>query len=49
MAEQAKFLQAVKDGYTFKSEFVKIGIGMLDGKPVAEADINLPLKTMNRH
>ncbi|MFI5156264.1 MAG: helicase HerA-like domain-containing protein, partial [Chitinophagales bacterium] len=49
MSDQAKFLQAVKDGYTFKSESVKIGIGVLDGKAVAGADINLPLKTMNRH
>ena len=49
MSDQPKFLQAIKDGYTFKSESVKIGIGMLDGKPVTGADINLPLKTMNRH
>ncbi len=49
MSDQAKFLQAVKNGYTFKSESVKIGIGVLDGKAVAGADINLPLKTMNRH
>src|SRR5215831_20632921 len=49
MSDQAKFLQAVKDGYSFKSESAKIGIGMLDGKPVPGADINLPLKTMNRH
>lgn len=49
MSDQAKFLEAVKDGYTFKSESVKIGIGVLDGKAVAGADINLPLKTMNRH
>lgn len=49
MSDQAKFLQAVKGGYTFKSESVKIGIGVLDGKAVAGADINLPLRTMNRH
>src|SRR5664279_1864305 len=49
MADQSSFLSAVKSGYTFKSESVKIGIGMLDGKPVPGADINLPLKTMNRH
>src|SRR5450432_3586259 len=49
MADQSAFLNAVKSGYTFKSESVKIGIGMLDGKTVAGADINLPLKTMNRH
>jgi DNA helicase HerA-like ATPase len=49
MSDQAKFLQAIKDGYTFKSESVKIGIGVLDGKTVPGAVINLPLKTMNRH
>ena len=49
MADQSAFLNAVKTGYTFKTESVKIGIGMLDGKPVTGADINLPLKTMNRH
>jgi DNA helicase HerA-like ATPase len=43
------FLQAVQAGYSFKSESVKIGIGMLDGQAVDGAIINLPLKTMNRH
>jgi DNA helicase HerA-like ATPase len=43
------FLQAVKDGYAFKGDSVKIGIGVLDGEAVAGADVNLPLKTMNRH
>ncbi|MES1222332.1 MAG: helicase HerA-like domain-containing protein, partial [Bacteroidota bacterium] len=43
------FLQAVQAGYTFKSESVKIGIGMLDGQAVDGAVVNLPLKTMNRH
>jgi len=49
MADQSAFLSAVKTGYTFKSESVKIGIGMLNGKAITGADINLPLKTMNRH
>src|SRR5450432_4221828 len=49
MADAAAFLTAVKNGYSFKSESVKIGIGMFDGKTVTGADINLPLKTMNRH
>jgi uncharacterized protein len=43
------FLQAIKDGYTFKGESVKIGAAVLDGAVVADAAINLPLKTMNRH
>jgi hypothetical protein len=49
MADQSVFLSAVKTGYTFKSVSVQIGIGMLNGKPVSGAEINLPLKTMNRH
>ena len=49
MSDQSGFLTMVKSGYSFKSESVKIGIGMLDGKPVTGADVNLPLKTMNRH
>src|ERR1043165_3169589 len=49
MANKDSFIQAIKDGYTFKGESVKIGAGMLDGAVIAEAGINLPLKTMNRH
>ena len=48
MANTEKFIQAVKGGYTFKGEFIKIGRAVLDGE-VTEADVNLPLKTMNRH
>jgi uncharacterized protein len=49
MSNKESFVQAIKDGYTFKGESVKIGCAVLDGEVVAEAGINLPLKTMNRH
>jgi uncharacterized protein len=49
MPDQTSFLNTIKNGYGFKSESVKIGIGMLDGKAVPGADVNLPLGTMNRH
>ncbi|WP_462248939.1 helicase HerA-like domain-containing protein [Ferruginibacter sp.] len=49
MPSKEAFIQAIKDGYTFKGESVKIGCAVLDGEVVAEASINLPLKTMNRH
>lgn len=49
MPAKEEFLQAIKDGYTFKGEHVKIGAAMLDGQVVPEAEIYLPLKTMNRH
>ena len=49
MANKDAFIQAVKDGYSFKGEAVQIGAGVLDGETIAEAVIKLPLKTMNRH
>jgi len=49
MADQAKFLEAIKSGYTFKGEAPAIGVAMLDGEVVPGANIVLPLKTMNRH
>jgi len=49
MADNAKFLQAVKDGYTFKGESFKIGCAILDGAVVSGADVFIPFKTMNRH
>lgn len=49
MASSASFLEAVKAGYTFKGDSVKIGAAMLDGEVVTGADVFLPLKTMNRH
>ncbi|MBX9784485.1 MAG: DUF853 domain-containing protein [Chitinophagaceae bacterium] len=49
MADQSKFLQVIKDAYTFKGESIRIGAGVLDKTVVAGADVFLPLKTMNRH
>src|SRR5882757_7716982 len=49
MPDKTAFIQAIKDGYTFKGEAVKIGAAVLNGEVVAEAGIYLPLKTMNRH
>jgi uncharacterized protein len=49
MANKDAFIKAIKDGYSFKGESVKIGAAVLDGEVVADAGIYLPLKTMNRH
>lgn len=49
MENKEEFIQAVKTGYTFKGDSVKIGAGMLDGEVISEAGIYLPLKTLNRH
>lgn len=45
----AAFLQAIKEGYTFKGESFRLGCGVVDQQVVAGADVLLPLKTMNRH
>lgn len=49
MADKNKFIEDIKNGYSFKGEAVKIGAAMLDGEVVSDAEILLPLKTMNRH
>ncbi|MBL7743429.1 MAG: DUF853 family protein [Chitinophagaceae bacterium] len=49
MSDSAKFLQTIKDGYTFKGESFKIGCAMLDGQVVSGADVLIPMKTLNRH
>ncbi len=49
MLTQKQLLETVKTGYSFNGENVKLGCAMLDGNLVSEADIFLPLKTMNRH
>lgn len=49
MADSAKFLEAIKTGYTFKGESFKLGCAMLDGNVVAGADVVVPFKTLNRH
>ncbi|MEN9597759.1 MAG: hypothetical protein RL596_70 [Bacteroidota bacterium] len=49
MANSEAFISAVKAGYSFKGEQVKMGVGMLDGAVVTGADIMMPLKTLNRH
>ncbi|MEP7107750.1 MAG: helicase HerA-like domain-containing protein [Ferruginibacter sp.] len=49
MPNKDTFIQAIKDGYSFKGESVKTGAAILEGNVVSEAGIYLPLKTMNRH
>jgi len=49
MDNKETFVGAIKNGYTFKGETIKIGAAMLDGEVIPEAEIFLPLSTMNRH
>ncbi len=49
MADKDAFVKKINEGYTFKGEKIKIGAAMLDGEVIPEAEIFLPLKTLNRH
>src|SRR6218665_1733094 len=49
MAVQEAFLDSIRNGYQFKGESIKLGLGMLDGAVIDGAEIRLPLRTLNRH
>lgn len=49
MASQDQFLKAIREGYSFKGETIKIGRAVLDNKPVDDAEVFLALQTFNRH
>lgn len=49
MAINEAFDAAIKEGYTFSGETIKIGGAVLSGTVVPGSDVALPLKTMNRH
>ncbi len=49
MPDLAKFIQTINDGYTTKGDFILMGAAMLDGIPQKEAQVKIPLKTLNRH
>lgn len=49
MANLQKFTKTIIDGYTTKGDFILLGSALLDGNPQKEAQVKLPLKTLNRH
>ncbi|SDB67060.1 hypothetical protein SAMN03097699_3327 [Flavobacteriaceae bacterium MAR_2010_188] len=49
MADSKAFLEQIKEGYTFKGEYITLGSAILDGETITNAFVNVPLKTMNRH
>ena len=43
------FVAHVQQGYTFKGDSFVLGVGIHDGKTHPEAQVKVPLKTLNRH
>ncbi len=48
-ANQNTFIEKIKASYSPSGEYIYLGAAMLDGLALAEAEVNLPLRMMNRH
>jgi DNA helicase HerA-like ATPase len=49
MENKQKFIEHINSGYATKGDSIYMGAAMLDGKPLPEARVQIPLKTLNRH
>lgn len=49
MADQEQFVSKITASYQPKGDFIYLGAGLLNGEIIAEAEVNLALKMMNRH
>jgi DNA helicase HerA-like ATPase len=49
MDKKEAFKTAINEGYACKGDAIILGGAMLDGEPLADAQVRIPLKTMNRH
>ncbi len=49
MDRKEMFSAHINEGYTCKGDSIVLGGAMLDGVPLANALVKVPLKTMNRH
>lgn len=49
MANREAFIEELSARYTSKGDAIILGKGMLEGEVVKEVNVNIPLKTINRH
>jgi uncharacterized protein len=49
MSKIDTFLKSINDGYTCKGDYITLGCAILDGEAVPDAQVKVPLRTMNRH
>lgn len=49
MSRIEDFSKYISDGYACKGDFITLGGAILDGEPVQNSHVNIPLKTLNRH
>jgi DNA helicase HerA-like ATPase len=49
MSNTADFIKQINDGYLSKGESIILGSALLNGEVLGDAQIKIPLKTLNRH
>jgi len=49
MSKIEDFRAHINEGHTFKKDYLILGGAMLNGEPVSDALVKIPLKTLNRH
>lgn len=49
MSKIESFKSHLAEGQVYKKDYIVLGTGILDGVPVENAQIKVPLKTLNRH
>ena len=49
MDRKAAFAEQINNGYACSGDSIVLGSAMLDGQPIAGAQVKIPLRTMNRH
>jgi len=49
MANREEFIQEIQNRYSYKNDKIILGKAKLDGEILADAEISIALKTMNRH
>lgn len=49
MSNTEEFKAHLEKGYTFKGDSIILGTGIVDHEPIPQAQIKIPLKTLNRH
>ena len=49
MSKIADFLKHINDGYNCQGDYITLGSAILDGETISDAQVKVPLKTMNRH
>ena len=49
MSRKEDFIKNIEQGYLSKSPTITLGAAILDGEPIPEAPISIPIKMLNRH